>query len=397
MIATYSISFRGGLASGASALAIEQSLGTKSASREIADEHGARVVEIDEGSGMVRIAFPAVNLGSIPTLLVAVVGEALETQDFDRLRLISLEFPEAWFAPYQGPRFGIKGIRGLLGIADRPLLIAILKPSVGLAPDEAASLAASLARGGADIIKDDELASAVSGHDPVERARAVSEALAWVEAETLRPCVYTANITGPVDGLTEMAESLSDLGNVWPMVAEHAIGLDALRVLAGGSGGIGGDGGASRPILCHRAYSGAVSRSADFGTDAAVLAGLARLCGGDLIHCGGIGGKLFDTHEGALASMASCRRPLAHLKPSLPIIGGGYWAGSVGAVMRAIGDNGFGFVLGSGVTDHPDGAEAGMRSVAIALEAELGGEGIESVLDRPEIARAIDHYGAVWQ
>lgn len=319
---------------------------------------------------------------------MAVAGEALETLDFDELRLIALDFPEGWIGGFTGPEFGIGGIREHLGVAERPLLIAILKPSVGLGPDEAASLAASLARGGADIIKDDELASAVLGHDTIERARTVSEALSWVEAETLRPCVYTANITGPVDGLAEMADSLADLGNVWPMVAEHAIGLDALRVLAAGAG---------RPILCHRAYSGVTTRSGDFGVEAAVLAGLARICGGDLVHCGGIGGKLFDTDNGVRASMASCRRPLAGLSPSLPIIGGSYWAGSIGAVISAIRDNDFGFVLGSGVTDHPDGAEAGMRSVVIALEAELEGGGISSVADRPEISRAIDHYGAVWQ
>lgn len=337
---------------------------------------------------MVKVAYPAANLGSIPALLVAVAGEALETLDFDRLRLVALDFSEDWLGGFTGPSYGIGGIRALLGVVDRPLLIAILKPSVGLEPDEAASLAASLARGGADIVKDDELASTVTGHDPVERARAVSEALSWVEAETLKPCVYTANITGPVDGLAEMAESIADLGNVWPMVAENAIGLDALRVLSAG---------ASRPILCHRAYSGGMTRSTDFGVEAAVLAGLVRICGGDMVHCGGIGGKLFDTDEGVRASMASCRMPLATLAPSLPIIGGSYWAGSVGAVIRAIGDNDFSFVLGSGVTDHPDGAEAGMRSVAIALEAELGGGGISSVAGRPEIERAIDHYGAVWQ
>lgn len=352
------------------------------------DQHGARVIEVDEFAGLAKVAFPAVNLGSIPTLLVAVAGEALETMDFDGLRLIALDFPEEWLRSFEGPRFGVGEIRRILGVAGRPLLIAILKPSVGLEPEEAAALAALLARGGADVVKDDELASAVSGHDPIERARAVSEALSWVEAETLKHCVYAANITGPVDALVDQAESLADLGNVWPMVAEHATGLDSLRVLRAG---------ASRPILCHRAYSGALVRSTDFGVEAAVLAGLARICGGDLVHCGGIGGKLFDSNASVLASMSSCWRPLAGLALSLPIIGGSYWAGSVGAVMRVIGDNDFGFVLGSGVTDHPDGAQAGMRSVAIALEAELSGDGIGSVADRPEIARAIDHYGAVWK
>lgn len=365
-------------------LALEQTLGTE-ATHAIRDEHGARVVAVE--GDLAKIAFPAANLGSIPTLLVAVLGEAIETLDFDRVRLLSLDFPERWLRGY-GPKFGLPGIRRLLGVAERPLLVAILKPSVGLSADDAAELATMLAKGGADIIKDDELASVVDGHDVIERARAVSEALGWVESSTLKRCVYTANITGPTDRLPELAEELSALGNVWPMVAEHAVGLDSLRVLAEEAG---------RPILCHRAYSGGLARNDLFGADAAVLAGLTRIAGGDMVHSGGIGGKLFDTDEGVHASMDSCRRPLAGLAPSLPIIGGSYWAGSVGAVMRAIGDNDFGFVLGSGVTDHPDGAEAGMRSVAIALEAELDGGGISSVADRPEIARAIDHYGAVWQ
>ena len=60
---------------------------------------------------------------------------------------------------YPGPRFGVAGTRRLAGVEGRPLIGTIIKPSVGLGPEETAALVDELCRAGIDFIKDDELQS----------------------------------------------------------------------------------------------------------------------------------------------------------------------------------------------------------------------------------------------
>ncbi|MDS7278894.1 RuBisCO large subunit C-terminal-like domain-containing protein, partial [Klebsiella pneumoniae] len=74
---------------------------------------------------------------------------------------------------YPGPQFGIEGTHKLAGVFDRPILGTIVKPSVGLTPEQTADLVGELAEAGIDFVKDDEL-MANSPHSPLkDRARAV--------------------------------------------------------------------------------------------------------------------------------------------------------------------------------------------------------------------------------
>ena len=55
---------------------------------------------------------------------------------------------------FPGPRYGIIGLREMLGVPRAPLLCTALKP-MGKTAEEFADMAYSLAKGGIDIIKDD--------------------------------------------------------------------------------------------------------------------------------------------------------------------------------------------------------------------------------------------------
>ena len=58
-------------------------------------------------------------------------------------------------AQFRGPRFGVPGLRNLLGVAEGlPLLMTALKP-MGTPTAQLADMAYRFARGGIDIIKDD--------------------------------------------------------------------------------------------------------------------------------------------------------------------------------------------------------------------------------------------------
>jgi ribulose-bisphosphate carboxylase large chain len=370
----------------ARALAVEESTGTEDIPPEMWARVGGEVLSDEDGRSV--IAWPWRNWGpNIPQLMASVlVGEGCETARFTRCRLVAMEWPADLIAALGGgPRFGLEGVRALLGAGagERPLLGGIVKPSLGLGPDEVANTAAALARGGCDLIKDDELLGDPDWCPLAERVPAVAAALARIG----RPVLYAANISGPVDTLLDRARAAVDGGATAVMVNAFATGIDAVRAVAAAGLGV--------PVLAHRVGAGPVARNPEVGVDGSVLCELTRIAGADLVQIGGFGGKLFDTHDEVARNLASCRRPLAGdaVRVPVPVNGGGVWAGSAPAVLDAAGPDVM-LLLGMGAFEHPAGPEAGARSVKQAIDAVTAGEALENVArSAPELAAALAHFG----
>ena len=368
----------------ARALAVEESTGTEAVSAEMAARVGGEV--LSEGGGRAVIAWPWRHWGAnLPQLMASVlVGEGCETARFTRCRLVAVEWPDELIAALGGgPRLGIDGVRGWLGAdaADRPLLGGIVKPSLGLGPAEVAATAAALARGGCDMIKDDELLADPDWCPLAGRVPAVAAAL----AEVGRPVLYAANISGPVDTLLDRAAAAVEAGATAIMVNAFATGIDAVRAVAAAGLGV--------PVLAHRVGAGPIVRNPEVGVDGAVLCELTRIAGADLVQIGGFGGKLFDTHDEVARNLAACRRPLARARVPVPVNGGGVWAGSTPTVLAAAGHD-IMLLLGMGAYEHPGGPEAGARSVRQAIEAVIAGESLETAArSAPELAAALTHFG----
>src|ERR687887_223797 len=185
---------------------------------ELARVEVGEVVAVEDGRAVVE--FPQRNGGRDATLLVSslLAGGGADGAALERCRLIGLEWPEG----FPGPAFDAP---------ERVVVGAIVKPPLGLAPREFAETAAALVRGGAELIKDDELLGDQEWCPLEERVRAVAAAI----PEGVR---YAANVTGPVDGLLRRAERAVVLGGgVGPEnAAEHVrrAGADScLMVLLG--------------------------------------------------------------------------------------------------------------------------------------------------------------------
>ena len=364
------------------ALAVEESTGTEAVAPELAEAVGGRVVS--ESGGRAVIAWPWRNWGAnLPQLMASVlVGEGVETARFTRCRLVAMEWPEALvLAVGGGPRWGLDGVRSHLGVPQRPLLGGIVKPSLGLAPAEVAHTAAALARGGCDLVKDDELLADPEWCPLGERVSLVARALTAVG----RPCLYAPNVSGPVDTLPERAAAAVAAGAGALMVNAFATGIDAVRVLAAAGLGV--------PVFAHRVGAGPVVRNPDVGVSGSVLCELTRIAGADFVQIGGFAGKLFDTWDEVAANLAACRRPLAGARVPVPVNGGGVWAGSVPDVVGAAGPDVM-LLVGAGAYEHPGGVEAGARSVRQAIDAVVGGLSLkEAAGEAPELAAALSHFG----
>ena len=173
----------------ATGYAVGQTIGTWVEVPGVTDEmrrrHLGRVVKVLEAppvdlgtqaestSGyFMQIALPTVNIGpSIPMMLATAIGNDVSTSV--QAKLVDIEMPDTLAEELVGPRFGIDGVRDLVGVRDRPLVLNMIKPCTGLTPEQGAAILYETALGGVDLIKDDELMGNPSFSPVVDRVKAV--------------------------------------------------------------------------------------------------------------------------------------------------------------------------------------------------------------------------------
>jgi hypothetical protein len=170
------------------------------------------------------------NIGQqFPELLSTVFGNI---SICDNLKLLDLQFPKSFSAGFKGPRFGTKGLRNLLGIHDRPLTLAMIKPCTGIPVDVIERQFYKLCLSGVDMIKDDELL-ADPAHAPLfQRLEACQRAAAKAYQETGKKVLYFPNITDRQDRMLEKAHKCIEMGVEALMLNVHASGYGTLGALA---------------------------------------------------------------------------------------------------------------------------------------------------------------------
>jgi len=383
----------------ASALAEQQSTGTWVAlEREtdaIRQRHAARVVGIwevpDHETGapigrdvrdwVIQIAYPIHNIGTqIPLLMATVYGECASSGE---LKLIDLHLPEAFVGAFKGPKFGMDGIRELVGATDRPLLITMMKPALGLTPKESAEVFYQAAIGGSDGVKDDELLVSHPWSHYLDRVREHERAAQQAFDETGRRTLYFVNITDRPDRLVANAYRAIEHGASALMVDFLTVGTSALAMLAD-------DPAIAVPIMGHLAFAGAIYAAPWSGVSSSLVLGkLPRLAGADVVVYPSPYGTLQFSRSKHLRLANAMTAPFFAIRPTLPTPGGGLHAGMVA---RLVDDLGRDFALGAGgaVHGHPMGAAAGARAIRQAIDAAIGQQSLaEARSNHPELEAAL--------
>lgn len=229
------------------------------------------------------------------------------------VRLVDVALPEGVLDRFPGPRFGISGIRDLLGAQGRPLVAAAIKP-VGLSPEELARVAEAFVRAGVDIIKDDH-SLANQRHAPfLDRIRTVAEAVARTRGEAGTGTLYFPTVTGPTETLLDRADAVGKAGCAGVLISPGLMGLDAMRWLSA-EGGL--------PVMSHPSRAD-VAPGRDSGVAPEVHFGLLhRLAGADAVVYVNAGGRFHWSVEECQAVNRRLRAPLGRLKPSFPVPAGG--------------------------------------------------------------------------
>jgi ribulose-bisphosphate carboxylase large chain len=335
----------------------------------------------------VKIAHPHGNFGpKLPNLLTAACGEgAFFSPGISVIKLMDIEFPETFLRHFEGPKFGIQGLRDMLGVHDRPIFFGVIKPNIGLAPEPFAELAYQAWLGGLDIAKDDEMLGDVEWSPLRQRAELLGRARTKSERVTGERKIYLANITDEVDRLIELHDIAVKGGANALMVNAMTTGLSAVRMLRRHT---------QVPLVAHFDFIAPFSQLPYFGVHSKLITKLQRLVGFDSIIMPGFGRRMKTADDEVLENVRECLNPMGHLKTVLPVPAGSQWAGSTGPLHQRLGTIDFGIVPGRGVFGHPMGPAAGAASLRQGWEAVAKGMTLEDFSrHHAELKAAIAAFG----
>ncbi|MFY0992461.1 ribulose-bisphosphate carboxylase large subunit family protein [Halomonas sp. C05BenzN] len=334
----------------------------------------------------VTLSWPLENIGpSLPNLLATVLGNLTELRELSGIRLTDVALPREFIEACPGPQFSVPGTRRLAGVERGPLIGTIIKPSVGLTPEQTADLVAQLVEAGIDFIKDDELIADPPYSPLAERVPAVMRVIEAHAQRTGRKPMYAFNITGDLDEMRRRHDLVRDHGGTCVMASVNWIGLASLAALRRHS---------QLPIHGHRNGWGLFYRHPQIGIDYRAYQSLLRLAGADHLHVNGLGSKFAEADASVIDSARACLTPLLDAPGrddrAMPVFSSAQTIHQAPATYAALQSTDLIYTCGGGIMGHPDGVAAGCRSLRAAWEATASGVTLEEhARQEPDLAVAL--------
>lgn len=387
-------------------IAKESSIGTwtdiVTMSADIANHLKPSTFYIDPEKKVIKIAYieDLFEANNISQILSAVAGNIFGMKALNSLRLLDISFPKSIVKSYKGPEFGIKGIRTLTKVYDRPLLGTIVKPKVGLNEIEHAEVCRDAWEGGLDIVKDDENLTNMKFNKFNKRIKETLKVRDKVEFEVGEKKIYMPNISAKVSTMKERADLVIENGGEYIMIDVLTVGFSALQEIRDYLEG------KNIVIHAHRAMHAALTRNKRHGMTMLSIAKILRLIGVDQLHTGTIIGKMegdrkevIETNEcitenkiiGNNSTLLD--QDWGIIRPVLPVASGGLSPLHIPDLIKYLGKD-IVFQFGGGCHGHPDGTKPGAIAIKQAIEATLENKELnEYAKNHSELAKAIDKWG----
>jgi ribulose-bisphosphate carboxylase large chain len=332
----------------------------------------------------VKIGYPVelFERRNMANILSSVAGNVFGLRALRNLRLSDVELPAELVKSFTGPKFGIVGVRELLGVFERPMVGTIIKPKLGLKTADHARVAYEAWAGGCDIVKDDENLSSQEFNRFEERVVKTLECRDRAEEETGERKVYMVNVTAETETMLKRAKFVLDHGGRYVMVDILTCGFSALQTLR--------DQNFKLVVHAHRAGHAAFTKNWRHGIAMRVIAKVARVVGVDQLHVGTVVGKMFETRGEVLENIDACKMPMCGLKRVLPVASGGLHPRLVPSLMETFGKD-FVIQAGGGIHGYPDGTFSGATAMRQAVDAVLEGKTLEEYAEnRKELRIALE-------
>lgn len=329
----------------------------------------------DRRAYFIQIAYPTANFGSdFPMLFTTLLGNDASTSA--QVKLVDLQLPESFVSGFKGPKYGTQGIRKLTGSSPgTPLLLNMIKPCTGLTPREGARIFYDVALGGIDFIKDDELLGDPDFCRAGERAKAYLKAAEAAYEKTGKYTTYICNITSSSNKISDTLKSVIDAGVHAVMMCFSTVGYSTFQYISESTDVL---------IMGHYAGSGISNEGLTSGLSSHLSVGkFARMAGADMVMMNTPYGGYPLTKLQYQKTWQHLTLPDYHLKPCMPVCGGGVHPG---LVPQLINDCGRDIILAAGgaVQGHPMGAAAGVTAMRQAAKAVLKGISLEEYADYHE-------------
>lgn len=387
-------------------IAKESSIGTwteiATLSADIARKLKPSIFHINHKKNIIKIAYTKdlFEINNIPQILSAIAGNIYGMKVLKSLRLLDISFPRDIIKAFKGPKFGIKGIRTLTGVKDRPLLGTIVKPKVGLNEVEHAKICGEAWIGGLDLVKDDENLTSMSFNKFEKRIKETFKLRDKAENQTGERKFYMPNITAPLNIMKKRADFVIEDGGEYVMVDILTIGFSALQEIRDYLDD------KNIVIHAHRAMHAALTRNKKHGITMLALSKIMRLIGMDQLHTGTIIGKM----EGGKKEVLECNEILTaqkitdnnitmlyqdwgNINSTLPVASGGLSPLHIPELIELLGKN-MVFQFGGGCHGHPGGTLAGAKAIRQAIEAVQSGSTLSDyALKNNELLKAIEKWG----
>lgn len=268
-------------------------------------------------------------------LLSVLMGGQMDIDIIHRCRLVDIDLT-AFSARWTGPRFGMTGIRKILGVHGRPLFGGIVKPKIGLTPQQVADVCKEMADGGIDFIKEDEILADQEWCPLRQRVPLVAKALQGYRV------IYAPCITGDGREILRKARVAREFGatgihlNIWCGLGAYV----EMRKLI------------NLPLFFQKSGD-KVWTTGPFSIDFKVICKLINRIGCDFAHVGMWGGYMAEGYE-------ELKMRIQALGNTVPSFSCGVRPEHVGKIRKLFGND---LMISSGgyLAGHPKGVSAAVR------------------------------------
>ncbi|RKR84364.1 ribulose-bisphosphate carboxylase large chain [Mucilaginibacter gracilis] len=336
---------------------------------------------------IIEVSWSIENFGyNLPVLVSTLQGNLYEITQFTGLKLMDIDLPPSYGEHFIGPRFGIAGSRKSTGVEDRPLIGTIIKPSIGMSPQQTAQLVKTLAEAGIDFIKDDELLSSAANSKFEDRVDAIMHVINAHADKTGKKVMYAFNLSDEVDSMLARYDYIVKAGGTCAMISINSVGLAGTKKIC--------DQG-QLVIHGHRNGWGMINRHPLLGIEFPAYQKLWRLAGVDQLHVNGIQNKFWESDDSVVRSMEACLTPLFKGETPIPVVSSGQWGGQAFETYRRTGTTDLLYMAGGGIMAHPDGPGGGVVALQQAWEGAVNGLTLQDAAKQyPEFAKSVTKFGS---
>lgn len=336
----------------------------------------------------VTISYPMEAVGTdIAALMTITIGGVYAVRGLSGIRVMDIDLPDAW-ACHPGPQFGIAGSRKLMGVTSGPMIASIIKPSLGLLPEETAEVVKLLCEAGVDFIKDDEKLMSPRYSSLEARVNAIMPVIEDYRQKTGKKVMYAFGISSAdPDAMMRNHDTVVEAGGNAAVVNINSVGYGGMSFLR------------KRSQLClhaHRNGWDILTRHPGLGMEFRAYQKIWRLLGVDQFQINGIQAKYWEPDESFVKSFHDIRKPIfSEADRPLPVVCSGQWGGQAVETYQRTGKTlDLMYLSGGGVHGHPMGAAAGVMAIQQAWKAaELEVDLSVYAKQHKELAAALEKWG----